>query len=87
MLCNLFHQQATNGLVRTLTDIQVTGSVVTGHFVEANAARGASGERDLTAFMAEVPDDRISGFMVMLDVSNPKPPCSAPARRRPSRRH
>jgi hypothetical protein len=32
----------------------------------------AAGQRDLTSFMAEVPDDRISAFVVMLDVSDPE---------------
>ena len=72
LMCNLFQQQAANGLIRTLTDLEVNGSIVTGHFVEANAARRAEGTRDLTAFMVEIPEDRISGFVVMLDLSDPE---------------
>lgn len=71
-LCNLFQRQASSQLIRTLTEIQVSGSVVSGRFIESNEADRAAGRRDLTCFIADVPNDRISAFAVVLDVSDPE---------------
>ena len=60
-------------ICQTLRNVQVSGSVVTGQFETRTDVDRANGvERVVRSFMAQIPNDKITFFAVLNDLSDPQ---------------